>query len=213
MYVTIPSKPNAAMCEGLIEKAKEMLGLELTHYQAATLFGAGLAGFADATTGMADAVPDAPATPRAPKPSATMIEAGAKALVSWDDGCVWPKSWSPLVIAGAKRDAARVWQAMWLNAAEQLSGPASGPAVAWLGLYPDGCYALESDFSELSEDLLWAQPLTFVAWAVQHALTPAAPARNEGLVAKLDKAYIQLQKHAHLGRQIKPGEFLLKSIT
>src|SRR5690554_1581183 len=37
-----------------------------------------------------------------------MIEAGAQRLVAWEDGSVWPDSWSPMVVAAARNDAERV---------------------------------------------------------------------------------------------------------
>jgi nitrogen-specific signal transduction histidine kinase len=37
-----------------------------------------------------------------------MIEAGAQRLVSWEDGCIWPDSWSGLQVAAARNDAERV---------------------------------------------------------------------------------------------------------
>lgn len=37
-----------------------------------------------------------------------MIESGARRLVHWEDGCVWPDSWSGLQVAAARNDAERV---------------------------------------------------------------------------------------------------------
>lgn len=51
------------------------------------------------------------------EPTQEMIVAGAKRLLSWEDGSEWPDSWSPLQIAAAKNDAERVWRSMWLAAA------------------------------------------------------------------------------------------------
>ena len=43
-----------------------------------------------------------------PEITPAMIEAGAKRLVRWDDGCVWPDSWDGMDIAAAKQEAERV---------------------------------------------------------------------------------------------------------
>lgn len=47
------------------------------------------------------------------EPTRNMIEAGAQRLVSWEDGCTWPDSWSALQVAAARNDAERVWRSMW----------------------------------------------------------------------------------------------------
>ena len=39
------------------------------------------------------------------EPTRAMIEAGAQRLVSWEDGCTWPDSWSGLQVAAARNDA------------------------------------------------------------------------------------------------------------
>jgi len=50
------------------------------------------------------------------EPTKEMIEAGAKRLMSWEDDSVWPDSWTPLQVAGARNEAERVWRSMWLAA-------------------------------------------------------------------------------------------------
>lgn len=52
-------------------------------------------------------------------PTAEMIEAGAQRLVQWEDGCVWPDSWSALDVAAARNEAERCWRSM----AQELMGP------------------------------------------------------------------------------------------
>lgn len=49
-------------------------------------------------------------------PTEEMIDEGAKRLVSWDDGCIWPDSWDKLQIIAARNDAERVWRSMWIAA-------------------------------------------------------------------------------------------------
>lgn len=50
-------------------------------------------------------------------PTSEMIEAGAQRLVQWDgDGCTWPDSWEPLIVAQARNEAERVWRSMWVEA-------------------------------------------------------------------------------------------------
>ena len=46
-------------------------------------------------------------------PTPEMIDAGAQRLVHWEDGCVWPESWSGLQVAAARNEAERVWRSMW----------------------------------------------------------------------------------------------------
>ena len=46
-------------------------------------------------------------------PTQEMIDAGAKRLVRWEDGCVWPESWSGFQVAAARNEAERVWRSMW----------------------------------------------------------------------------------------------------
>ena len=46
-------------------------------------------------------------------PTPEMIDAGAQRLVRWEDGCVWPDSWSGLEVAAARNEAERVWRSMW----------------------------------------------------------------------------------------------------
>lgn len=53
------------------------------------------------------------------EPTEAMIDAGAQRLVSWDDGCKWPDSWSELQVAAARNDAEKVWRSMWLEASGQ----------------------------------------------------------------------------------------------
>lgn len=50
------------------------------------------------------------------EPTSEMIDAGAQRLVSWEEGSVWPDSWSPLQVAAARNEAERVWRSMWLAA-------------------------------------------------------------------------------------------------
>lgn len=52
-------------------------------------------------------------------PTPEMIDAGAQRLVRWEDGCVWPDSWSPMQVAAARNDAERVWRSMWLEGEER----------------------------------------------------------------------------------------------
>lgn len=61
--------------------------------------------------------PRAPLPPR--EPTHAMIEAGAQRLVRWEDGCVWPDSWSPAQVVAARNDAERVWRSMYLEWEEQ----------------------------------------------------------------------------------------------
>lgn len=56
----------------------------------------------------------APAIPLEPTPA--MIEAGAQRLVRWEDGCVWPDSWSKMDVRASRNDAERVWRSMYLAA-------------------------------------------------------------------------------------------------
>lgn len=60
--------------------------------------------------------------PLAPTPE--MVEAGAQRLVAWNEGCVWPESWSGLQVAAARNEAERVWRSMWCaaEAAQQTAG-------------------------------------------------------------------------------------------
>lgn len=53
--------------------------------------------------------------PLAPTPA--MVDEGAQRLVSWDDNCTWPDSWSPLQVAAVRNEAERVWRSMWLASA------------------------------------------------------------------------------------------------
>jgi len=46
------------------------------------------------------------------EPTAAMIEAGAQRLVRFEEGSVWPDSWTPLQIAAARNEAERVWRSM-----------------------------------------------------------------------------------------------------
>lgn len=50
-------------------------------------------------------------------PTPEMIEAGAQRLVRWDEGSVWPTSWTKLEVAAARNEAERVWRSMWLEEA------------------------------------------------------------------------------------------------
>jgi len=68
------------------------------------------------------------------EPTDAMREAGAQRLVSWEDGCTWPDSWTPLQVAAARNEAERVWLSMALelmgsnaslSGAEPLFGEAS----------------------------------------------------------------------------------------
>lgn len=61
--------------------------------------------------------PDVSKRPLEPTPA--MIEAGAQRLVSWEDGCEWPRSWDALQVRAARNDAERVWRSMWLAAAPE----------------------------------------------------------------------------------------------
>jgi hypothetical protein len=75
--------------------------------------------------------PAAPAPAAAPsewklvqlEPTKEMIEDGAQRLVSWEDGCTWPDSWSGLQVAAARNEAERVWRSMWLAAAPAAPAP------------------------------------------------------------------------------------------
>ena len=49
------------------------------------------------------------------EPTDAMREAGAQRLVSWEDGCAWPDSWTPLQVAAARNEADRVWRSMALE--------------------------------------------------------------------------------------------------
>jgi hypothetical protein len=80
----------------------------------------------DTEQAILDAI-DALATPAQAvplEPTRAMIEAGAQRLVSWEDGCTWPDSWSGLQVVAARNDAERTWRSMWLAAAPQ---PAKAP--------------------------------------------------------------------------------------
>jgi len=50
------------------------------------------------------------------EPTEAMIDEGAKRLVRWEDGCVWPDSWGALDVAVARNEAERVWRSMWMAA-------------------------------------------------------------------------------------------------
>jgi hypothetical protein len=52
------------------------------------------------------------------EPTPDQIDAGAQRLASFEDGSVWPDSWSPLQVAAMRNDAERVWRSMWLAAPE-----------------------------------------------------------------------------------------------
>lgn len=52
-------------------------------------------------------------------PTPEMIDAGAQRLVRWEDGCVWPDSWSELQVGAARTEAERVWRSMWLEYSEE----------------------------------------------------------------------------------------------
>ena len=49
-------------------------------------------------------------------PTKAMIEEGAKSLVRWDEGCVWPDSWDPVDVSHARREAEKVWRSMYIEA-------------------------------------------------------------------------------------------------
>lgn len=55
--------------------------------------------------------PDEPWQMMPAEPTEEMIEEAAKAIVSWDDGCVWPDSWGTDAIRHRK-DARKVFHAM-----------------------------------------------------------------------------------------------------
>lgn len=61
-------------------------------------------------------------------PTPEMVDAGAQRLVSWEDNCTWPDSWSPLQVAAARNEAEQVWRSMWLAASA-----ANGAAAAEIG--------------------------------------------------------------------------------
>lgn len=61
-------------------------------------------------------------------PTPEMVDAGAQRLVSWEDNCTWPDSWSPLQVVAARNEAERVWRSMWLAASA-----ANGAAAAEIG--------------------------------------------------------------------------------
>jgi hypothetical protein len=50
------------------------------------------------------------------EPTAAMKDAGAQRLVDFEDGTVWPDSFSPIQVAGKRNEAERVWRSMWLAA-------------------------------------------------------------------------------------------------
>lgn len=93
----------------------------------------------DTEQAILDAI-DALATPAQAvplEPTRAMIEAGAQRLVSWEDGCTWPDSWSGLQVAAARNDAERTWRSMWLAAAPQQPAPSEDARDAarldWIG--------------------------------------------------------------------------------
>lgn len=53
------------------------------------------------------------------EPTATMRDAGAQRLVSFEEKSVWPDSWDALQVAAARNEAERVWRSMWLAATER----------------------------------------------------------------------------------------------
>jgi hypothetical protein len=92
------------------------------------------------------------------EPTTEMIEAGAQRLVSWEDNCVWPNSWSALQVAAARNEAERVWRSMWLCAEAAPTPPkfASVPVerLESLQRYPHGIQdiILSDDLDELIKE-------------------------------------------------------------
>lgn len=50
------------------------------------------------------------------EPTPEMVEEGAKRIVYWEKGSVWPNDWSSLDVMSARNSAERVWRSMWLAA-------------------------------------------------------------------------------------------------
>lgn len=63
-------------------------------------------------------------------PTREMVEAGAQRLVSWEDGCKWPDSWSSLQVSASRNEAERVWRSMWLAAEAATATEIKSPSEA-----------------------------------------------------------------------------------
>ena len=95
------------------------------------------------------------------QPTEEMIDQGAQRLVSWEDGCKWPDSWSRLQVSAARTEAERIWRSMWC---ESSSAPTCSTAKfnyvdvvgkgceGWLNLFfGDHCIALVNNQSLADE--------------------------------------------------------------
>ncbi len=98
------------------------------------------------------------------EPTREMTEDGAQRLVSWEDGCTWPDSWSGLQVAAARNEAERVWRSMWLAATPPTEQPAAGAVVDPTQVICPNCAhqfrAIPQDVQRLMLDAGFEPPFT-----------------------------------------------------
>lgn len=136
----------------------------------------------DTEQAILDAI-DALATPAQAvplEPTRAMIEAGAQRLVSWEDGCTWPDSWSGLQVAAARNDAERTWRSMWLAAAPQQPAPSEDARDAARYRYWSRYYAMREHLPDSAMSVLCELMRCDSAEEIDRVIDAAMQAQEDG---------------------------------